>query len=152
MLTGSGVGMDNASGVELAGAALQGWNEHNVQPLADRLQAKVEFRNLQGDQGDPGFVTELAIGVEDMIGAKILEAYYGADLTGKQIPGDLLDGGERTQHLLFGIADAAGTVAAGGGMASKALGLDQNSPEPPRPVRKSLPLAKRSWNRRPSDA
>jgi hypothetical protein len=42
---------------------------------------------------------------QNAAGAKIPEACYGADLTGNAIPGELFGGGERTQHLLLGIAD-----------------------------------------------
>ena len=62
-----------ATSSEARAGFAQGWNEQRVQPLADRLQAKAEFRNIQGD---PGLATGLALGVEDMIGAKIPEAYF----------------------------------------------------------------------------
>ena len=51
------------------------------------------------------------------------EVYYGYDLTGRKLEGDLLDGGERTQHLLFGVADMANFLAIGISTAFKVLGL-----------------------------
>ena len=82
--------------------------------IAARLVAKGEFLG----ENDPNYAYLLA---QDIAGAKAPEAYFGADLTGKPIEGELLDGGPRTQHFLYGVADAAGSAALMGGTAAKLL-------------------------------
>jgi hypothetical protein len=50
--------------------------------------------------------------IEDFAGAQLAEAAYGYDLTGRELEGELLGGGERTQTLLFGVASVVGAGAA----------------------------------------
>jgi hypothetical protein len=87
-----------------------------VDSLADRAKKKSEFLA----ENDPSYVFLIA---QDLVGAKMPEAYYGADLTGKPIEGELWDGGARTQLFLYGVADCAGAAGLIGGAASKIPGV-----------------------------
>ncbi len=99
------------------------WQETRVQPMADRLFQKAELRGTTEEIADQNN-TKLALYViEDMVGAQLAEAWYGYDLTAKKLEGELFDGGERTQTLLFGVAGATGAGAAMLSPISEATGL-----------------------------
>jgi hypothetical protein len=94
-------------------AAVQTWHETRVEPLANRLVQKAELRGTIDEIADSTNAKLALYLVEDMAGAQAVEAGVGYDLTGKKMEGELFDGGQRTQGLLYGSAAFLTTTAAG---------------------------------------
>jgi hypothetical protein len=112
-----------ATSSEARAAAAETWDQTRVQPLANRLVQIAELRGTTEEITNANSPKLALYVIEDMVGAPAVEASVGYGLTGKQMEGELLDGGERTQNLLVGIAGGASFGASALSTAAAASGL-----------------------------
>jgi hypothetical protein len=84
--------------------------------LGDRAYRKALQRGIE----NPDAAVVVGLVGEDVIGAQAVEGISGYDLaTSQPIPGQLLDGGERSQRLASGSAAFFGAAALGTGLVAK---------------------------------
>jgi hypothetical protein len=101
-----------ATSPEARAAFGETWQKERVEALGNRMLQKAELRDTTDEIADPDNPKLGLYMLEDLVGAQLAEAAYGYDLTGRKLEGELLDGGERTQTMLFGVAGVTGTGAA----------------------------------------
>jgi hypothetical protein len=90
--------------------------------LGERAYQKAQQRGIE----NPNAVVVVGLVGEDMIGAQAVEGISGYDLaTSQPIPGELFDGGERSQRLASGSAAFLGSAAAGTGLVARFTPLGQ---------------------------